>query len=72
LKAIFVEERKESFIPWFIESTRIKNEEEIHIKIEGINSKEQGNPAHAERCLAAGRRLQKIRSQNSAYQSAGL
>jgi 16S rRNA processing protein RimM len=43
LKAIFVEERKESFIPWFIEGTRIKNEEEIHIKIEGINSKEQGN-----------------------------
>jgi 16S rRNA processing protein RimM len=41
LKAIFIEERKESFIPWFIESTKIKNEEEIHIKLEGINIREQ-------------------------------
>lgn len=41
LKAVFVEERKESFIPWFIESTRIKNEEEIYIKLEGINIREQ-------------------------------
>jgi 16S rRNA processing protein RimM len=43
LKALFVEERKESFIPWFIESTRIKNEEELYIKLEGVNTKEQAN-----------------------------
>lgn len=41
LKAIFVEEPKDSFIPWFIESTKIKNEEEIYIKLEGINTREQ-------------------------------
>ena len=41
LKAIFVEEPKNSFIPWFIESTKIKNEEEIYIKLEGINTREQ-------------------------------
>lgn len=41
LKAIFIEERKESFIPWFIESTKIKNEEEIYLKLEGINTREQ-------------------------------
>jgi 16S rRNA processing protein RimM len=41
LKALFIEERKQSFIPWFIESTRIKNEEELYLKIEGINSREQ-------------------------------
>ena len=43
LKAVFVEERKESFIPWFIESTKIKNEEEIYIKPEGLNTREQAN-----------------------------
>ena len=32
LKAIFVEERKESFIPWFIENTKIKSEEIAIIK----------------------------------------
>lgn len=41
LKAIFIEERKESFIPWFIESTKIKNEEEIYLKLEGVNTREQ-------------------------------
>lgn len=41
LKAIFIEERKESFVPWFIESTRIKNEGETYLKLEGINMREQ-------------------------------
>jgi 16S rRNA processing protein RimM len=41
LKAIFIEERKESFIPWFIESTKIKNEEEVYLKLEGVNIREQ-------------------------------
>ncbi len=38
--AIFVEEVKGSFIPYFIESSKAKDGEEIYIKLEGINSKE--------------------------------
>ena len=41
IKAIFVEERKESFIPWFVEATKIKSDEEIYIKLEGIAVREQ-------------------------------
>ena len=41
LESIFIEEKKESFIPWFIESTKIKNEEEIYLKLEGVNIREQ-------------------------------
>ncbi len=41
LTALFVEEKKESFLPWFIESTKIKNEEEIYIKLEGVATREQ-------------------------------
>lgn len=41
LKAIFIEERKESFIPWFVESAKIKTDEEIYLKLEGINIREQ-------------------------------
>ena len=41
LTALFVEEKKESFLPWFIESTKIKNEEEIYIKLEGVSTREQ-------------------------------
>lgn len=40
LKALFIEERKDSFIPWFIESTRIKTDPEVYIKLEGVNTRE--------------------------------
>jgi len=40
LQAIFIEEKENSFLPWFIESTKIKNASEIYLKIENINSRE--------------------------------
>ena len=41
LQAIFFEDKKASFVPWFIESARIKNEEELYVKLEGIATREQ-------------------------------
>lgn len=40
LEALFIEEKKSSFIPWFIETTKIKNEEEILLKLEGVDTRE--------------------------------
>lgn len=40
LPAIFIEEKKTSFLPWFVEAAKIKNEEEIYLKLEGINTRE--------------------------------
>ena len=40
LAALFVEEKKNAFLPWFIESAKIKSESEIYIKLEGLNSRE--------------------------------
>lgn len=40
LQAIFIEEKKNSFLPWFIEETKIKNESEVYLKLEGLNSRE--------------------------------
>lgn len=40
LTALFIEEKKESFIPWFIESTKIKNDEELYVKFEGVDTRE--------------------------------
>ena len=40
LQAIFIEERKNSFLPWFIESTRIKNDVEVFMKLEGVITRE--------------------------------
>ena len=40
LQAIFIEEKKNSFLPLFIESAKIKSEDEIYIKLEGVNTRE--------------------------------
>ena len=41
LQAVFVEEKKESFIAWFIESAKIKNADELYVKLEGVATREQ-------------------------------
>ena len=40
LENIFIEETSNSFLPYFIESAKIKNEREVYVKFEGITSKE--------------------------------
>jgi 16S rRNA processing protein RimM len=40
LKTLFLEEKKDELLPWFIEGTRIKGPEEIYIKLEGLDTKE--------------------------------
>lgn len=39
-EVLFVEEKENSFIPYFIQAARIRNAEEIFIRLEGIDSKE--------------------------------
>jgi 16S rRNA processing protein RimM len=40
LETVFIEDKKDSFIPYFILSTSIKNDQEIFVKLEGIDTKE--------------------------------
>jgi len=40
LKAIFIEERKDSFLPWFIESAKARSPNEVLLKLETINTRE--------------------------------
>jgi 16S rRNA processing protein RimM len=40
LETIFVEEGKDNFMPYFITSSSIKNDKEVFIKIEGVDTKE--------------------------------
>ena len=41
LDAIFLEEKNDELIPYFISLAKIKSEEEIFLKLEGIDSKEK-------------------------------
>ncbi len=40
LENIFIERNENSFLPYFIESAKIKNDREVYLKLEGISSKE--------------------------------
>jgi 16S rRNA processing protein RimM len=40
LEAIFIEDKKNEMLPYFIETSKIKNHEEIYLKLEGISTKE--------------------------------
>lgn len=41
LTALFVEDRKESFLPWFITAAKAKSETEICLQLEGIDTREE-------------------------------
>jgi len=43
---LFVEEIKGSYIPYFIESSKAKDHEEMMVKLEGVNSKEAASRLH--------------------------
>lgn len=40
LEVLFLELRKNEMFPYFVENAAIRNEEEVYIKLEGINTKE--------------------------------
>jgi 16S rRNA processing protein RimM len=40
LKTLFLEEKKDELLPWFVEYTRVKGQEETFIKLEGLDTKE--------------------------------
>lgn len=40
LESVFLEEKKDSFLPYFTESVKIKSNNEVYIKLEGVDDKE--------------------------------
>lgn len=44
LENIFIEETNDRFLPYFLESSKIKNDQEIYIKLDSISTKEKAKP----------------------------
>jgi len=44
LTTVFIEDKTKALLPWFIEEARSKNEAEIYLKLETINTREQALP----------------------------
>lgn len=43
LETLFIEVKQNEFLPYFIEEVSIKNEAEVYVKLEGVDSKEQAH-----------------------------
>ncbi len=43
IEAIFVEENKGSYLPYFVESSKAKDTEEMYVKLESIDTRESAN-----------------------------
>jgi len=41
IKVIFLEQKKDELLPYFVENIRKKGDDELYLKLEGINSKEE-------------------------------
>ena len=65
LQAVFIEDKKDSFIPWFIESTTIKSDEEIYLKLEGIDTREAASKLTRKKIWLPETDYKKFASKNS-------
>jgi 16S rRNA processing protein RimM len=65
LQKIFIEEKKDSFLPWFIEGTKIKNEEEVFVKLEGVVTREAATPFTQKEVWFTGPDLKKFSAKSS-------
>ena len=43
IEALFIEERKGSYLPWFIEASKAKTDDEMFVKLEGVATKESAH-----------------------------
>ncbi len=43
VEAIFIEQQKNSYLPYFVQSSKAKDTEEMYVQIEGIESKESAH-----------------------------
>ena len=43
VEAIFIEQQKKSYLPYFVQSSKAKDTEEMYVQIEGIESKESAH-----------------------------
>jgi 16S rRNA processing protein RimM len=43
LETLFIEDKKDELLPYFVESIKIKSDDELFVKVEGVNSKESAH-----------------------------
>jgi len=65
LDAIFLQERKDSFIPYFIQSAQIKSDTEVIVKLEGIDVMETARKLTPQEVWLTGEDFKKFAAKSS-------
>lgn len=71
LETMFIEKNKDELLPYFIQSVKIKNEEEVYVKIEGIDSKESARTLIQKQVWLPDEEFQKYAGKSSAISLLG-
>lgn len=65
LEVVFIEEVKDKFIPYFITSSKIKNENEVYLGIEGFATKEAAKKINAKKVWLRAEDFQKYTAKSA-------
>jgi len=65
LEVLFIEEAKDKFIPYFITSSKIKNEAEVYLGIEGFATKEAAKKINAKKVWMRAEDFQKYAAKSA-------
>src|ERR1700712_3271743 len=66
LSVLFLEQSKDEMLPYFIESAKIKSEDEIYLKLDGINTKEEARKINQKEIWLTDEDFNKYASKSSA------
>lgn len=65
LKTLFIKDKTGSYLPWFLESAKIKSETETFVKLEGLDSVEAARPVVQKEVWLAAADFDKHAAKNS-------
>jgi 16S rRNA processing protein RimM len=71
LETLFIEKNKDELLPYFIQSVKIKTDEEVYVKIEGINTKEAARTLVQKQVWLPEEEFQKYAAKSSAISLLG-
>jgi len=72
LSALFLEQGKDQMLPYFVESSKIKTESEIYLKLEGIATKEEARKINQKEIWLTEEDFNKYASKSSAISLLGF
>ncbi|NCI47482.1 ribosome maturation factor RimM [Sediminibacterium soli] len=65
VEALFIEEQKGQYLPYFVETSRARDQEETYVKLEGVDTKEAANRLSSRRAWLPEEDFRKLAGKSS-------